>query len=238
MKKLFESQLHRAGGMLMLMAVALMSLPLLHSCDLDDDSGYDDYSRRVPNAIVTVKTDADSHVYLQLDDSTTLYPENLTASPYGGKEVRAFVNFTEKRENASKYSRTVYVNWMDSVLTKPMMPSRGDDNDAAYGNDPVEILKGFPTVCEDGYLTLAIGTRWGMDGTRHLVNLLYGVNPDDPYELELRQNAYGDTEGKYAYTTVAFSLKNLPSTGGKTVKLKVKFLSFKGEKTAEFDFKN
>ena len=70
-----------------------------------------------------------------------------------------------------------------------------------------------------------------------MVNLVTGVNPEDPYEVELRQNAFGDTKGNYAGATVAFSLKALPKTGGKTVKLKVKYQSFSGEKTAEFDYK-
>ena len=39
-----------------------------------------------------------------------------------------------------------------------------------------------------------------------------------------------------AYTTVAFSLKSLPKTGGKKVKLRVKYQSFNGEKTCEFDY--
>lgn len=36
---------------------------------------------------------------------------------------------------------------------------------------------------------------------------------------------------------VAFRLNSLPDTKGETVKLKVKFLSPRGEKTAEFEYK-
>ena len=88
------------------LAAALVMLSL-HSCD-DDDNGC--YEKMYPNAIVTVKTAADNTTYLQLDDNTTLYPENITKNPYGGKEVRALVNFTEKKDNASGYTKTVYVN--------------------------------------------------------------------------------------------------------------------------------
>lgn len=222
------------SSLLVALLSAVLAVLSLQSCD-DDDNGC--YEKIYPNAIVTVKTAADNTTYLQLDDNTTLYPENITKNPYGGKEVRALVNFTERKDNASGYTKTVYVNWMDSVLTKPVVPTAGDDNDGKYGNDPVEILKGFPTVCEDGYLTLAIGTVWGATPTSHLINLVSGVNPDDPYEVELRQDAFGDTKGKYAYVTVAFSLKSLPDTNGKTVKLRVKYRSFSGDKVAEFDYK-
>ena len=67
-----------------LIAIATISSLSLQSC-LDDD---DNYAMRFPNALVTVKTDADQTVFLQLDDKTTLLPTNMTKSPYGEKEVR------------------------------------------------------------------------------------------------------------------------------------------------------
>lgn len=210
--------------------------PLMQSCDLDGDDYYV-VCPSSPNAIVTVKTAADKTVYLQLDDSTTLYPVNLKEHPFNGKEVRAFVFLRETKDSNLPYTKSVYVTSIDSVLTKSTVATQGDKNTEVYGNDPVEIYKDFPTVCEDNYLTLAIGTVWGQPSKAHLVNLVTGINPEDPYEVELRQNAYGDTKGRMGYTTVAFSLKALPKTGGKTVKLKVKFNSFEGEKTAEFDYR-
>ena len=211
----------------------------LQGCD--DNDNYCNYvicpSVPRPNAIVTVKTAADNTVYLQLDDSTTLLPTNMKEHPFNGKEVRAFVNIREVGDNASPYSKAVIVTHIDSVLTKHTVATLGDKNDEVYGKDPIEIGKGFPTVCEDNYLTLWLGTVWGGRGTSHLVNLVTGTNASDPYELELRQNSYGDTKGAFEYTTVAFSLKDLPKTGGKTVKLKVKYQSFEGEKTAEFNYK-
>lgn len=213
-------------------------LPMMQSCDLDDDNnGVVICPGKMPNAVVTVKTAADNTVYLQLDDNTTLLPTNMKEHPFKGKEVRAFVNIREVGNNAAPYSKAVVVNYIDSILTKPAVPTLGDKNTEAYGNDPIEILKGFPTVCEDNYLTLAVCTVWGKNAKPHMVNLVTGVNPEDPYEVELRQNAFGDTKGNYAGATVAFSLKALPKTGGKTVKLKVKYQSFSGEKTAEFNYK-
>lgn len=211
---------------------------LMQSCDLDNDGYRDCVICPVdrPNAIVTVKTAADNTVYLQLDDNTTLLPTNLKEHPFKGKEMRAFVSYREVGDNAAPYTKAVIVNRIDSVLTKPTVATLGDKNDEVYGKDPVEIYKDFPTVCEDNYLTLFIGTVWGRPVKAHLINLVTGVNPNDSYEVELRQNSYGDTKGQTAPTTVAFSLKALPKTGGKTVKLKVRYESFNGEKTAEFDY--
>ena len=49
-------------------------------------------------------------------------------------------------------------------------------------------------------------------------------------------NAFGDVYGEPADGLVAFNLDSLPDTEGKTVKLKLKWKSFNGEKTAEFDY--
>lgn len=236
MKK-FINSLRSNCGILAMLAVILMAAPALTSCD-DDDDKYIPYCPGVANGMVTVKTADDSSVYLQLDDSTTLYPLNMTEHPFGGKQVRAFVSFNTTTQKTAGYTYSVTVNWIDSVLTKPTVETLGSRNDEVYGSDPVEIIKGFPTVCEDNYLTLAIASVWGKKQVKHFINLVTGVNPDDPYEVELRQNAYGDTIGHTSGTTVAFSLAKLPPTGGKTVKLKVRYQSFTGEKTAEFDYRS
>ena len=43
---------------------------------------------------------------------------------------------------------------------------------------------------------------------KHFVNLLLGQNPDNPYEVEFRHNAYGDTYGKTDDGLVAFAWMN------------------------------
>lgn len=78
------------------------------SC-LDDDDDYP-YSKVLPNALVTVKPVDDGSYFLQLDDSTTLLPVNMTSSPFGQKEVRALVNFDETNESSGIYSKAVNIN--------------------------------------------------------------------------------------------------------------------------------
>ena len=112
----------------------------------------------------------------------------------------------------------------------------GEENDQTYGTDPVEIVKDWVTIAEDGYLTLRFRTVWGAGSQPHFVNLLLGNNPDNPYEVEFRHNAYGDTYGESGDALVAFKLDGLPDTEGKTVKLALKWKSFSGDKSAEFDY--
>lgn len=215
------------------MSTAFISV-IFQSCLDDDDNNWD---LRYPNALVTVKPINDNSFFLQLDDSTTLLPTNMTNLPFGNKEVRALVNYKETDKPNEGYSKAVYINWIDSILTKPIAPDLGiHNNDSIYGTDPVEIMNDWVTIAEDGYLTLRFKTVYGNSSKPHSVNLLASLNPASPYEVEFRHNAYGDTYGADGYGLVAFNLNSLPDTKGKTVKLKLKWKSFNGDKTTEFNY--
>ncbi|MDD2245726.1 MAG: NigD-like protein [Proteiniphilum sp.] len=216
------------------MACILLGALLLPSC-LDDDNS--DWNKLYPNALVTVKHSSDETVFLQLDDKMTLLPVNLKSSPFGSKEVRALVNYEEVDDSAKEYDQAVRVNWIDSIRTKPMAPNLGDKNDEKYGDDPVEIVNDWVTIAEDGYLTLRFRTLWGYQRIVHYVNLIPTNNPDNPYEVEFRHDANGDYADRRGDGLVAFKLDKLPDTKGKTVKLKLIWKSFRGEKSAEFDYR-
>lgn len=211
-----------------------MGLIILPSC-LDDDN--DDMNLRYPNALVTVKESADETLFFQLDDQTTLLPVNLNSHPFGGKEVRALVNYEEVDESSGSFDKAVHVNWIDSIRTKAMAPNLGDQNDEVYGTDPVEIVPDWVTIAEDGYLTLRFRTIWSNMGITHFVNLIPTNNPQNPYEVEFRHDAKGDVSGRVGDGLVAFKLDNLPDTEGETVKLKLIYKSFNSTKSIEFDYK-
>lgn len=211
----------------------LLTMLILPSC-LDDD---DDVSRLYPNALVTVKEAADETVYFQLDETTTLLPVNITAHPFDSKEVRALVNYEEVDDSSEEYDQAVRVNWIDSIRTKPMAPNLGEDNDNEYGNDPVEIVSDWVTIAEDGYLTLRFRTMWSQLGITHYVNLIPTNNPENPYEVQFKHDANGDVSGRVGDGLVAFRLDQLPDTEGETVKLKLIWDSFNGEKSMEFDYR-
>jgi len=217
-----------------LMTVGVICFTLIFQSCLDDDD--DNWELVYPNALVTVKPVSENSFFLQLDDNTTLLPTNIKSSPYGDKEVRALVNFSEVNEPSEGYSKAVHINWIDSILTKQIAPDLEAENDNVYGTDPVEIVNDWVTIAEDGYLTLRFRTVFGNQGIAHFVNLLASTDPENPYEVEFRHNAYGDIYGTSADGLVAFNLNSLPDTEGKTVKLKLKWKSFSGDKSTEFDY--
>lgn len=218
---------------LLIAGIICVTMTLQSCLDDDDDNNWDLY---YPNALVTVKPVSDNSFFLQLDDSTTLLPTNMTSSPFGNKEIRALVNYSEVDKPSEGYNKAIFINWIDSILTKPIAPNLGAENDKIYGTDPVEIINDWVTIAEDGYLTLRFRTLFGDNSKTHYINLLASPDTANPYEVEFRHNANGDIYGKEVDALVAFNLNSLPDTQGKTVKLKLKWKSFSGDKTAEFNY--
>lgn len=226
-------RLHSIIAGLMLVAAA----SVLSSCDLGDDDDETAYNTTVPTAMVTVKpATLVTQFYLQLNDSTSLLPANIGTSPYGDKEVRAYVNYTINNEASSLiHDQAVNVNWLDSILTKQMVPDMGEENVARYGNDPVEIVKGWETIAEDGYLTIRFRTRWGGDES-HSVNLSYTKDDQGKLTAVFHHNANGDAAQTVGDGIVAFRLDeefNKPDT---PYEFTLKWNSYSGEKSTTFKY--
>lgn len=214
--------------------VGVVVLMMLPSCTNDDDSP----ELLRPTALVTVCPNADGSFIMQLDNATQLVPTNLKTSPFGTKEVRALVNYTETNVSPQdKKVRNVEVNWLDSIRTKLPVETLGKQDEIKYGNDPIEIVQDWVTVAEDGYLTLRIRTLWGSPHATHILNLVTGTNPEDPYELELRHDAKGDKNGRWGDALIAFNLNKLPRGDAGIAKIKLKWKSFTGDKSAKFEIK-
>ena len=226
----------------------------LQSClDDDDDACYVICPVEQPNALVTVKPIADklnannTEFFMQLDDSTAIWPVNLRQSPFGNKEVRALINFRKPTEEEISKSGLdgnnkylVFVNWIDSILTKPMMESMGsaEENLRKYGSDPLEVVDDWVTLVEDGYLTLRLRTRWG-GNTKHVVNLVHRQDVNTPYYFTLYQDAKGDTHGQMGDALVAFKLADhvIPRQNIEGETLTLEWLSYTGKKTTQFKFR-
>lgn len=232
-KKTINSIVHNTHAVLIATAL-LAGGCLMQSCDDDDE--FPVYPLNRPNALVTLKSAQDgSDFYMQLDDSTRLTASNVKTNPYGGKEVRAFINYRLLTQPGNRHDYEVYVNWIDSVLTKNMAANLGQTENAnKYGQDPVEILRDW-TVSEDGYMTIHFRTQWAPSGTPHYVNLV-ATSGTNPYDITFYHNAQGVKGGYWGDGVVAFRLDQLPDTKGKTVDLTLHWTSFSGEKSVTFKY--
>ena len=226
--------LKTSHAVLLIVAISIMGMTM-QSCDNANEE-FPVFPLNRPNALVTLKPTADgSSFFMQLDDSTKITATNIKQAPYGNKEVRAFINFRLLTQPDNKRSYNVYVNWVDSILTKPMV--NGGEMGAeliSNGQDPVEILREW-TVSEDGYLTIHFRTQWAASNTPHIVNLV-AANPAEPYELTFCHNAQGVKGGYWGDGIVAFRLDQLPDTKGKTVNMTLIWKSFSGKKNVNFKY--
>lgn len=215
---------------------------MLTSC-LNNNDYYGSYF--YPNAIVTAKTSESGTFYLQLDDETTLKPENMTKPPYK-KEVRALINFVDKgawtgepEEDGLTFDRTVTINAIDSVRTKDAVATRGDEDDEVFGTAPIDVItNSWYTVLEDDYLTLTFCAAWGDPYLYHEINLVTGTDPENPYLVELRHNPMDDymyMNGVKATGIIAFRIADIPGIEGRPDHLDVKYPSFFGNKTVTIE---
>lgn len=212
----------------------LFSANTLQSCSDNDDN----YDANQMIAVVTVRPPSDDNdLELRLNKSTVLKPINLSKSPFEDKTVRALLTcrIIPQAEAATSSSIPVEVTWIDSIRTKAPVVTFGENNTEKYGDDAIEVIKDWVTVAEDGFLTLRVRTIWGNSSKKHELNLVQGVNPENPWEFEIRHNAYGDVIGTYGDALIAFDLNKLTSgedISGKTITLRWK--SFNGTKTHDF----
>lgn len=227
----------KKNKLILFSALILTSTLIFTSCNDKDDTNI-----LVPNALVTVKPlDNGNEFYLQLDENTAVKPVNVTKSPYGNKQVRALINYEDVKDaSVTSVYKPIVLNYMDSIRTKGMVPNLGEvDNLKEYGNDPLDIVNDWITVVEDGYLTIRFRTFWGYTSITHTLDLVYGTNPKDPYEVVLHHNNHGDFNERVADGIIAFDLSQLPDTNGDYVNLKVKWnsIAHRGYKTAIFKYK-
>lgn len=194
-----------------------------------------DYSIFYPNATATARHTDSGEFYLQLNGYTRLKPLNMTESPYGSKELRVMLNFTDKGPYSgssgdfSSVDRNVEVNWIDSIRTK--QPVMYDTLEPAVNPAPIEIIDNWMTCYEDGYLTLTFCAYWNNPSIYHSIDLVAGTDPDDPTVFELTHDALKDVPdgNSRRYTgIIAFKVGDLG-------KFKVKYNSFSGIKTVTFD---
>ncbi len=226
----------KANGIISIGAAAILAVSSLSSC-----SNRNNEYRAYREAIVTVKPLENGSYYMQLTDNETLCPEGYLKSPFKDKEVRAYTIYSNTNLTDPDYGKVVTVERLDSIRTKDPVLYNGETEEELvelYGNDPVEIMNSWMTGVEDGYLTINFFTHWSWSGhVQHTVNLVTGMNPDDPYEVRFMHDANNDLSQREGYSTVAFRLGSLPDTNGETVKLTLKWKAFGKEKSASFDYR-
>ena len=196
-----------------------------------DGAPIDDNATGEYMAILTVKKTPTDSVYFQLNDSTTIYAANYQNN-YSRME-RVYCDITVTNKKVGRFNYTGTINWLE-----PLDEGKVTSDSTVPGSDGLDILNDWMTGVEDGYLTLHYSTWWGSNPVQHDFYLVTGVNPSDPYEVELRQNANGDKKAEEGDSLVCFDINSLPDTGGQYKTLTLKWTTSGGSASEkEFKFK-
>lgn len=202
---------------------AVFALMVVSSCLPQTDPVYQYLST------VTCKNN-NGVIYFEESDNVALIADNLSRNPIpDDPEKRMLLAFITDNQPATPgvpgYEQTynISITSMDTVYTKQPVASLGSKelDSEAFGDDPLglyvrEDTQVFPiTSLEDGYLCVRFNFEYlPYSENVHEINLVTGANPEDPYELEIRHNAHGESVGKSSDGYIAFPLKSLPDTGG------------------------
>lgn len=210
---------------LMMATVCLLAMPLLQSCDKDDDHySIGDFT---PPLWATVRTTGNAF-YLDCDVWGTLWPVNLDLGWYEPLDgQRVIVSFNPLWDNYEGFDHAVKILSMMEVLTK-QIETLTPENEKELGNDPLYIVKGDLGI-SGGYLNVVFQQNLPlMSSTKHRISLVRpendeGLYGDDGYiRLELRYNNYGDVSGHRRPAYVSFNLNSLniqPDTKGILIRL-------------------
>ena len=201
--------------------IVILTAALSASCamesmyDIENKDSFAPDASAEYTAILTVKKTPGDTVYFQLNDSTTIYASNYQ-NKYSRME-RVVCGITVTNSPVGRFKYMGYINWIETL-------DEGDvtSDSSAPGADGLDLLDDWMTGVEDGYLTLHYSTWWGTSPVRHDFHLVTGTNPDDPYEVLLRQDANGDRKDEEGDSLICFDINSLPDTGGqyKTLTLK------------------
>ena len=180
-------------------------------------------------AILTIKKTPTDTVYFQLDDSTTIYAENYQRRFTGMQKLFCDISVTNKPVGSFKYKGTI--NWAEPI-------DRGEvtSDSSKKGELGLDIIEDWMTGVEDGYLTVHYNTWWGLNPVQHSFYVITGTNPDDPYELVLKQDEAGDKKEEEGDAIICFDINTLPDTGDEYKELTLKWTTC-GGKASEKKFK-
>lgn len=217
-----------------LLVMLFMLIPTLQSCD--DDDGYS--LGQFAYTMATVRVIGGDAYYLDSDSFGTL--AIAATNVYWYKPVdgqRVIVRFNPLYDNYNGYDIGVKLEALSRVLTKQIEVLTAE-NEAEFGNDPVDILRGNMWI-SNGYMNVIFQQNIPIKNLHRVSlvrNMIVEEENDGYIHLEYRYNTYSDTSGIWKDGAVSFNLNSLDFEGKKGIKVKLNS-SVNGEVEVKFDFK-
>lgn len=200
--------MYRILTALLLIAAAITSLQSCRDYDSESDNLQGIIDGREPiTAVVTYMPSADGSYRFILDSSTSIRPFNGQGLLYDKEERRCIIEYFPIEKSVTGSDTTVVAKILSARSIKPGRVAIYDP-DADYGDDPVTVVTGWPTLVADGYLTVYIeagNSRPNLSG----VTLTVGADPDHPNEATLHYDALASPPTEDINPIVAFDLNDI-----------------------------
>ncbi len=191
--------------------------------------GEKDASRAPRTILATVKQDADGSAYL--------WSKGVRINPSEPIVFERQHRVMTQLSYIDKGDRPVWahIHWME-----PIDEGVFTNNASVAGSDGLDVNEySWMSGTDDGYLTLFYTTWWGEHPVHHDFYLVSGLDPDDPYSLELRHNAHGDKKQTQGDGLICFDINSLPDTGDESKIISLKWHNTEGKTiTAKFEFRS
>lgn len=220
---------------LLLFLLVMFIIPVLQSCDNDDDYSLDNYMV----GLATVSKNAEGTIYFVLDNGETLWPA-ASFVPYQKLEngTRIIGSFTLLSDKQNGYDHFVRLNDYSTVLTKGII-NLTEANKDSIGDDPVRITDMWRS---GNYINVEFDMNLPLLN-KHRVNLVRNTMKnyeDDGYiHLEYRYNDMDDVTSYIGHSIVSFWLGDLRlmdfSPGFKGWKIRINS-AINGEKIITIDY--
>ena len=183
--------------------------------------------------IATIKVESENSYSILLDNGDKLWPAASDIRYIPKDNQRAFVNYTLLSGEYNGYDHLVKVNDIWNILTKDIIDLT-PENEKEIGNDPIKA--NYFWIAND-FLNIDFMFNYG--GVQpHFINLVNNTvtnelgEDEELIELEFRHNSYGSTNTtRFTEGIVSFNIKDLQKSDTNTVKIRIKFKDFDGEKT-------
>ena len=166
-----------------------------------------DKEPRLTTAMVTVLPDGAGGFYFKLGGEK-LKPRGYTPSVHGRAMCELLIY---PNEGSGDEYKLADVRWFE-----PIDEGSFTYNASAPGADGIDVdVSSWVTEACDGYLTIYYSTWWGEHPVHHDFYLVAGLDPADPYSLELRQDSHSDDHFERSDGIICFDINTLPQTDGR-----------------------
>lgn len=195
---------------LLLTAIALASG--LWGCAPDYDSDIGDFMPDVPvtEAVVTVVPRPGNTFVMIVDSSTVLSPLHGYKPPFADRETRALatLGFVNGCPSGNGEVTPVLVSSLTAIPEPQIVNASSLSHE--WGRGEITVSSAWPTLLEDGYLTLSVTVSGAPDTyAESCFKLVTGIDPSNPADMELRYKPSVTDGDKSSNLILAFNLNNI-----------------------------